>query len=371
MEFVCEAKTLYNAANLAQKHMTSKFGITKDVHVSWDGLSLKMRSTDFEAEASFLIAADVTATPGEAMLLDAKELAKGLRKTKGQVRITGPDAQERVTVKNCTSEFSLLHGGKADEFPAFHADFPLEAAYYELSASAIEDFKKVLPSVSDEKGRYAMNGVRIQGGIGEYVIVGTDGKRMTVATERRGEFLPIPPEWAVIVPTNVINMLVAIGKPCSVKRVAETLYFDVGSVRIFARQVEGDYPPYAEIVNDLGPSNVTATVNRKELIEALKPMVCNRFTHGVWFWFTVFPEKVLTIEQHIPDGPDHKAVLGGSIVMHTDKTAEQLKLAINPGFLLDVAKSMDTAEVTMECRGKRAMSIKDGNVLHVVMPLNL
>ena len=221
---------------------------------------------------------DVTDSEDGAFTLPAKRLlsiAKVL--TKGDVTLTLDGSVVRIVAG--PSKFKL-NGLPAEEFPA---DVLPQGTSFTVPARVLRDaFTHTVFATSTDETRYVLQGCLFDFEGTSLFIVGTDGRRMSVATVA----LETPLKGGnLIVPTAAVNDIIPlldIEEAVTVTFSDSGISFATGNSILVTKVIEGNYPNYQQVIptaNDLAVvvnrADFAAAVARMGLVEGRNEGVLN------------------------------------------------------------------------------------------------
>lgn len=258
LKFSAERDALAHAFATAARASKYLYGILIDVS---DGQAM-FTSTDMNLTIETTIEVDAETT-GKVHVPArlAAEVAKAL--PAGRVTIEETDDGKSITLTAGAANFSLRTLDAA-EFPVFS---PVEGATLSLHSEALlSALRRVLPAASTDDARPILNGIlfasHFDGGLR---LVATDSYRLAIA-DLPGE--PAPPA-ACLVPALMVSEAVRHfdkADDVTITLGEREVMFDLGTVRVRSNLIEGEYPPYERLIQEVQSS---AVVNRQETIEVL------------------------------------------------------------------------------------------------------
>jgi DNA polymerase-3 subunit beta len=227
--------------------------------------------------------------------------------------------------------------------------------------------QRTVIATAKEAGRFALHGVLFRVAGGTLELVGTDGRRLSRATQK----LPSAPasEVKVIVGVKALGLVERLAvegsAPVDVALEERRILFRAGNVLLAARLVDGAFPTYEEVIPK--PSNRGIEVPVGDFSTALRraSLLTTREAQSVQM---EFQPKRLTISSRAPDVGEAKVSLS---VGYADAPE---RMGFNPNFLLDALKVMDPGRsVRFEfTNGKAPCRLTDGDdYVYVVAPLTV
>lgn len=362
MKFRCERDVLVEAFSAAARAVATRVAlpVLSGVRVSVDGANLSLAGSDLD----LTIESSATAQ-GErdgVAVLPAKLVADILRALEpGAVEITIDG--ESAEIRGGRSVFSVRTLSAAD-FPRLAASQPGGVT---ISSSALADaIRQVVPSASTDDSRPILTGVLLTAEAGGLRLVATDSYRLAVR-DLPGTTV-LQEGQSVLVPSRALAEVArALGSGSEV-----TLHlgdreatFSVGGVRITTRLIEGQYPPYRNLIPAQLPN--TLTVSRTGLLDALRRVrLLAKDATPVRLKLSADGLELVAITQDIGQAnEDVEATYVGS----------DLTVAFNPEFLLRGVESAETEMVTLQTTDHQKPAVVrpvgNSDYLYLLMPVRV
>jgi len=328
-----------------------------------------------EAEGSGLGLAAFNLELGVALRLDAAEVLPGsaivelkaLKAFASSVKASGDAVvlatKGRALAISCGATSAQLPITPEEQWPKIPeaSESTLQVGALELAAA----LKAVSYAASADETRYNLNGVHV----GEGCVEATDGHRLAQH--------PLPealkPLAGSILPLPLVAELERLkGGEVTVNYCPRTITATCGSVRVFGRLIEGDFPKTSQVIPK--KSAFRLTTDRKGLISALKivELCAPKRSHAVR----------LTINgalELFASDPDAEAE-GGTSVEYSEREAvkgggDAVVLDVNARYFLAALKALESVAVVLE--GLDALSpitLKSGDGTGgagLIMPLRI
>lgn len=258
LKFTCERDALAAAFATASRAAKSHYGVKVEVN---DG-KVVITGTDLNltVEQTVAVGADETGSVHLPARL-AADIVKSL--PDGKVSVAETPEEKTVTFAAASAKFDLRTLALED-FPQFEkVTGPALDLHAEAFASGI---KQVLPAASTDDNRPILTAVSMssnpEGGLR---LVATDSYRLAVAT-LPGEQAP---DAECLVPASVISEASRhFGSADDIRLVLgeKEVEFDLGSVKVRGRLIEGDYPNWAGLIQDTASS---VCIDKNETLDVL------------------------------------------------------------------------------------------------------
>lgn len=362
MKFRCERDVLVEAFSSAARAVATRAAlpVLSGVRVAVDGASLTLAGSDLD----LTIESSATAQGDQdgVAVLPAKLVADILRALEpGAVTVTVEG--ESAEIRGGRSVFSV-RTLPASEFPRLAGAQPGGVT---IASSALADaIRQVVPSASTDDSRPILTGVLLTAEAGGLRLVATDSYRLAVR-DLPGTTV-LQEGQSVLVPSRALAEVArALGSGSEV-----TLHlgdreatFAVGGVRITTRLIEGQYPPYRNLIPAQLPN--TLTVSRAALLDALRRVrLLAKDATPVRLKLSAEGLELVAITQDIGQAnEDVEATYVGT----------DLTVAFNPEFLMRGVESSESETITVQTTDhqKPAVIRPVGNseYLYLLMPVRV
>jgi DNA polymerase-3 subunit beta len=223
------------------------------------------------------------------------------------------------------------------------------------SMSLIKNLKKISPSIDNNNPKYELNGALINISEESTQLVGTDTRRLAVATIENQN----SEELEIIVPKKAILEI----QKLFLDQI--DIYFDTTNLIIknenyyfYTRLINGKYPDYKRII----PTTIKHSIllPKKEMIESIK--------------------MITTISQDIKMTMSANKIVFNSLSADNVEAKTELEidtgldgeypLAINSKYLLDFIAQIDSSEFYLEFNETNLpFIVKDKNFITIIMPI--
>lgn len=254
-------------------------------------------------------------------------------------------------------------------------DFPLipqidEKNSITISARELKSaINEVIFAVAYDETRPVLTGVYCIVEKSQLTLVATDSYRLA---ERRINYQSqeIKP-CQVIVPSRTMHELIRLldisGEDVKISFTPTQISFTLDTIQIISRVIEGNYPDYQQIIPK--ESKTKIVVESKKLQSALKLAISfsRDVSNNVRLQIKEGePMKIIAASAHV----------GSSIIkVEKDQTGEDLEIAFNGKFLLDILTAISDEKARMEFNGNLSSVVilpeKQTGYKTLVMPLKL
>lgn len=367
MKLICNRGALLEALNVAGNAIAARTPKPSLQCVKFTAAADKLivAATDLEVAIRYQDAQIQVDKQGEALV--------PLEKLRDIVRESIDDTlsmeltSEGLSIKGQDSHFKIFVQDPAD-FPPV-PDFEGSADFEVLAGPFKQLISQTLFAVAKESTRYAFNGVLLNIKGKKLILVGTDGRRLAHAKGDLASVGKAEVEGAkAIVPQKTLQMieklLVNAEEKVAVQLRENQVIFHTASATLTSNLVEGQYPPYEDVIPKDPDKKMSAGKN--DLLSAVRraSLLVTEETKGVRF---AFNKKGLILTSRSPEA-------GESTINFACKfDGADLEIGFNPTFLIEALKVADSDEVQLEMtQPNRPGLLKSGaNFQYVIMPVNL
>lgn len=273
------------------------------------------------------------------------------------------DAKERASIVAGSAKFKLA-GLPESEFPRLPEDEDTYA-YTIPQATLKEMLRKVSYAASQDDTRRTLKGVLMSFKDEKLTMVATDGRRLALV-ENEIEF-PKDAERDIILPSKTVQELMRSlngEEETSVKVQKSQIAFKVGSVMIYSKLIDDQYPNYKQVI----PSETIEkiAVDRQLLLDALDraSVMTMDEAHSTKLIFSEGKLTVTSAASDIGEAKDEVPI---------KYAGETIEIIFNPSYVMDPLKAIDDDEVTINLNNGHSPAVIKCSVpfLYVLMPLRI
>ena len=315
--------------------------ILSNVLLAAEQEELILSATDLDISISTRVGVEVmepggVTAPARKLLQIVRELpdTKLLLETEG----------DRISLSSDQGHY-VLTGIPADQFPSLPTD--VEGLTVQADADLLRRMiEKTIFAASTDETNPVLNGVlwRIEDreGVGRMTMVATDGHRLARIVMDLPEAVGERAE--AILPPKVLHQLVRlISSGAELKKaiVGESfVVFDLGSTVLFSRVIEGPYPDFEQVIPKQNEKKLVAS--HDILVPAIRrvSILADAETHQVRLSLSENAMKLTSASRDI--GAEAREMLQVSY------QAEDLEIAYDASYLIDILRNMDSEEVVFE-----------------------
>jgi DNA polymerase-3 subunit beta len=364
MELSVTQENLSKALSNVGRVASSKAGlpILSNILLRTDGNRLLVAATNLEIASTHYVGAKVV-TPG-AITIPAKLVSEFVSSLpKGPVELKVQDSHLTISTEGYKS---VINGVVADEFPELPTIDESSSVQYSIN---VADFKQAVSQTiitsSSDSTRPVLTGVYWHSFEGYLYLAATDGYRLS---ERR--LVETKSEVAAIIPTSTLQEVLRTVSDDVTE--IDTLFdetqvrFRVGEAEITSRLIDGNFPPYRELIP--ATSETSMTLKTADFVRITK--IAGLFARDSGGSVTLTAnseEQTLSIHS-----------IASELGENTSKTAAEVtadgQVTLNSRYLSEALAAVDGSEVEFRFSGKLAPCVltaktKDVNYKHIIMPL--
>lgn len=365
MKIVISQEALNSALSVVARAVSTKntIAVLSGIYLgARDGL-LTLRATDLElaVESSTPCRVD---NEGE-IVLPARYLTDLVRRIPfGDIHLTADLHNYTATVRWGKSQY-VIHGFAADQFPS--APDIEGASTFKAAQSVLRELlRQTTFAAGHDESKPWLTGVLFKLRDNRLSGTATDGVRIAHAEVDAEN--PSSDSFAVILPSRSLTELTRLlaGDEEATATISVTpnqIFFDLGTVRVISRLLEGQYPDVMRLVPQHYPTEVT--LNRAEFLEAIERAALIAKDGAVKLGVG---DSQVTITSNTPEvGHVYEEVAASSF------TGDPLEIGFNSRFLMDFLKAVDAPEVRFQCSGPRnparLQPVENAHFSYVVLPL--
>jgi DNA polymerase III subunit beta len=362
MRFKVEKTDLVNAIQTVQNVITTKSAlpILANILIETQTSTLRLTATDLDIGITCVIPVDIQEQG--AITIPAKRFSDIVKEFPLDVISVTTKKNNQVSIDSDMCQFKIM--GLAKE------EFPKLPEFKDKKAIKVDQgvFKQALTltafAVSLDETRYVLNGILFKISKGMLTLVSTDGKRLAVAERKVSVELDV--EVSMIVPIKTIQELNRNLKEegeLSLVINSNQALFDLGTVAIVSRLIEGEFPDYKQVVPP--PSENKMKVQRSQFLLAVKRAALLTTPDYQAVKLEVFKNK-LVISKATPDvGEFHEE-------MAVEYQGKELIIGFNSVYLLDILKNLSEETVSLELTdSEKPGVIRISGYVYIVLPMRL
>lgn len=364
MELSVTQQNLSRALNNVSRVASAKAGlpILNNILLRTEKNRLVIAATNLEIAEIYTIGAKVAA-PGS-ITIPSRLVAEFVSNLpKGPVDLKVEKNHLTITSGSYTS---TLNGIAADEFPELPTIENKDAVSYQITA---DDFKKAVAQTiitcSSDSTRPVLTGVYWNTFEGNLYLAATDGYRLA---EKR--LMPVSSDIAAIIPATtlqeVLRTLSDETDTVTMQLDDTQVQFQAGDAEITSRLIDGNYPPYRELIPK--KSETIVEIAHDEFSQITKVAGLFARDSGGSVTLTATAEtNTLTLHTVASE-------VGENTSSASAKASSDGHVTLNSRYLNDALAAIDEKTVEFAFSGTLAPclltpKVKDGDYMHIIMPL--
>lgn len=340
MKFTCSQQTLSKALNTVSKAVSNRttLPILKGILIEAksDG-TLMLTASDLEISIQKKINASVH-EEGSAVVV-SKLFGDIIRKLPNEDILIEETEENSVSIKTDSSEFKVI-SFPVDEFPKiaekeeisdniiFDKDIFIDMVNRTSFAASIDESKGVLVGILTEIKKDKVN------------MVALDGFRLALACEN----MKSAEEKRFIIAAKIMNEISKIVSEnegeddISISLGKKRAVFNIGTTEVILRLMEGDFIRYRDIIPNDSVINVIA--GRDILLESIeRASLLAKEGKNNLIKMTI-RDDIMTITSRSEEGNVREEIA-------VDKKGNDIEIGFNSKFVMDVLKSIDDEEISM------------------------
>jgi len=362
VKFRCERDVLVEALGIAGRAVSGRGGLPGLSGVRADLAGDQLRLTGSDLDLTITVSVTVSGESDGVAVIPARLASDIVRALEpGAVNLAAEADELKITAGRSDFSIRLIAG---DDFPQIAA---LDSDPVALdSATMQEALNQVVRAASSDDSRPILTGVLLASESDGLRMVATDSYRLAMRDVAGASVLG--EGQSVLIPSralNELNRILGQGSQVQLRLGEREASFEVGSVTLITRLIEGDFPNYRGLIPESHPNLLT--VNRDELLDALRRVkLLAREATPVRLEMSADGLELVAVTQDV-----------GTAREQLEGTYEgsPLTVAFNPQYLLEGVEVAAAEEVTLSTIDelKPALVKIAGNdeFLYLLMPVRV
>jgi len=239
-----------------------------------------------------------------------------------------------------------------------------------------EMIKKTIFSVSQDETRYVLCGIHFRVEKGKIKMVSTDGRRLSYIS--KDIEIDKKKEAKATIPTKAVNELNRIISQVGTKEETEEagkvkisieenqVGFMIDDTVLISRLIEGHFPNYEQVIPR--KSDIKLKINTEELLQATKRVALLTTEKSNSIKYSLKKNKLI-ISANTEGLGEARDVVG------IDYAGEEMEIAYNPQFLIDVLRNIGCEEVFLELTNSLNPCLirptTEEDYISIVMPMRI
>lgn len=362
MKFSVDKSVLLNGIQAVQNIISSKAALPILSHILLEtgNNNLRLTATDLDIGISCVIPVNVLESGS--VTVPAKRFGDIIRELPGTTTTINTKKNNLVLIETENCQFKII-GLPKEEFPKLPEFKDKEAIKVEQDV-----LKEMLAltsfAVSFDETRYILNGILFKIDNNSLTLVATDGKRLAVIERKLKQ--SFDKTIKVIVPIKTIHELnrnLSEGRDVSLILGNNQILFDMDSVVVISRLIEGEFPDYRQVIPALSENKMQ--ISREQFLLAVRRAALLSTPDYQAVKFEVFKNKMV-VSKSTPDiGESREEV-------QVDYQGKETMIGFNPNYLIDVLKNLEEEKINFELTdGEKPGVIRVDGYIYIVLPMRL
>ncbi len=364
MKIKCDKETIRKGFHVVENVISGSNvnPMLQNVRIVVDDNTLELSTTDMEVSVSYLIDSVEVITPGK-MVGPETQISSIVKEWTGDsIEIT--EEKKKCVIKGKDNFFKILCTDP-EGFPTI-PQF-IDEGYIEIDKDVLLDMiKKTAFIILGDRTKHGTSGVFMEISNKHVKMVANDGRRLSEVKKKIEN--PHGISKSCIIPIKgILQMQRIAGEQDDLVKIRieeKRIFVKTKNSTLCSQLLEGQYPKYEEVI----PNNLDKKINmdRSAFTSAIRRVSIMTTDEYKLLRFK-FAGETLEIKCTSPDVGESKTVIP------VEYSGEELEIGLNPEFLLDFLKNVDSEGVILELKDHGTAGVfKAGTgCTYVVMPMNL
>ncbi|MCL2481158.1 MAG: DNA polymerase III subunit beta [Spirochaetaceae bacterium] len=366
MKFKCNKNSILNEISITQDIISSKnaISILSNVLLVADNNLLTIKATDLKIGFETQIPVSVE-EPGITTVFCDKLLGILRTMPEGDIKFSLEEQKMIIRSENNNIVFQLKVID-AEKFPALKN--VSDNNYFSIpQKDFIEMITQTSFAVSKDETRYFMNGVFLEKKENSFIMVATDGRRLSFIKK---EFDSIPENIeSSIIPIKILEIIkkLATGEGEFLIAISDkTIFIKFDDNKIYSNLIEGQFPNYERVIPE--KQELVAIISKEDFISALKrvSVLVEQKSKRVLMKFYEGSVDIYTEETEIGDSKE---------TLSCEYSGPEFTMVINYVYLQDPIKVMEEEDVSFKftdpSKAVTMSSVPEHDYFHIVMPMQI
>lgn len=264
---------------------------------------------------------------------------------------------------------SVFQTSSRDEFPRLYGEKGEKMVTLPIEQFQ-QDLARVVFAASTDTTRLNLSGVLFKPTDKGFLLVATDGYRLSMKKSGEGEMAG-KIEAPLLIPSRVFRELISIKEGAKdvsifISKEQNQVLFTVGDTVLVGRLIDASFPPYEKIL----PTDVASTIvfDKEQMVKAVR--MCSIFARDAAniIKFSLRKDKMIVSSQ--------AASLGENTVeVEAKLVGEENEIAFNARYIVDVLANMTSEDIELEMTGPLNPGVfkmkGDTSFFHLIMPIRV
>lgn len=267
----------------------------------------------------------------------------------------------RPIAKRVKFELSSL---SAEKFP--ETKFESESPFFEIESKKLKTMiQQTIFAISNDDKRRFLSGVYFSKNEGNFILVATDAKRLSLAKCEITTDIPDFP--SAIVPTKILGIIqkhAPLEGMISMSITQDTIFFKFGSYEFSSLLISGKFPAYQRVI----PENQSHTLKLKktDLIDAIRRMTIMTDQKAERIYLDIQPGMMKVLSSQTDEGQSEEEIP----CQYAD---EAITIAVNYKYLDNPLRVMTSEDAAIEfSQEMSAITLRPDpaeDYFHIIMPM--
>ena len=368
MKITISRQDLLDTVNRVKSVVSGKSALPILSHILLETGPSQVRLAATDLKTTIEATVDCTVEKQGAVTVSAQRIGSMLSEMPNE-DITLHLTENNVIDIRCGKIQTKLFSLSAEEFPPVRGFDGIDS--FNIQEGVLKRlFEKCSFAICSDQARYNLTGMLVELLRGKLTVVATDGRRMSLAAEV--ENIPMEAEAKVIIPSKAIHELERLlgGEGnCQVMLDESHAAFSFGRTRLVTAIIEGNFPNYEMVV--------PKKHDKEAVLDTAK------FTEAMRRTRTMTNDKFNSVRVGLSDGWMTLKVVTPEVGEYTEEipaeySGENIEIAFNPEFVLDVLKHCGTEKVCLVMKDAQSPGVlkpySDAPIdtyVNVVMPIRI
>jgi DNA polymerase-3 subunit beta len=362
MKFRCERDVLVEALGIAGRAVSTRGTLPglSGIRAELIGDALTVTGSDLDLTISTTV---TVSGESDGLAVIPARLASDIVRAVQPGAVSFAAEDESLTIRAGRSEFSIrLISG--DEFPrggALEVE-PVTVPSEQLATA----LKQVVLAASSDDSRPILTGVLLAAEESGIRLVATDSYRLSMRDVSNVSVLA--EGQSVLIPSRALgelNRVLAQDTDVTLRLGQNEASFEVGTVTLTTRLIEGDFPNYRGLIPDSHPNNLV--VDREELLDALRRVkLLARESTPIRIEMSADGMELVAVTQDVGTARES---------LESAYTGEDLTVAFNPQYLLEGVEVAPSEEIELatidELKPALVRAVGVDDFLYLLMPVRV
>ncbi len=362
MKLKVKKDSLIAAIQTVQNIITAKSAlpILSNILIETQQDGIRLTATDLDIGITCVIPVDIQEQG--AITIPAKRFSDIIKEFPVDTVNVTSKKNNLVVIDSELCQFKIM-GLAKEEFPKL-PEFK-DKKVVKVNQGVLQEMLKLTSfAVSFDETRYVLNGILFKINKGVLTLVSTDGKRLALVERKLGADSDI--DLSIIVPIKTIHELNRNLKESGELSLVvgnNQALFDLGSVVIISRLIEGEFPDYKQVIPQASENKMT--ISRNQFLLAIKRAALLSTPDYQAVKLEVFKNK-LVISKSTPDVGEFYEELAAEYL------GKELIIGFNPVYLIDILKNLNDDTVSLELiDGEKPGVIRINGYVYIVLPMRI